>query len=185
MRARTSSDLTDGTVVSIACGDLVVGEGVDLAQQQRGALGLGQLLHVADQLAEALAADDLVARGDAVLGEVDVHRVDADGGGAAQVVERAVARDAVEPRPDVDLALVGEHGVEGGGEDLLEDILGVLSGAEHVPAEGEQARLVARAERLEGGVLAAARQGDQALVGLQAQHGLGGPRKARMRLLCC
>ena len=33
-------------------GDLLVGERVDLAQQQRGALGLGQLLDVADELAE-------------------------------------------------------------------------------------------------------------------------------------
>ena len=66
--------------------DLVVGERVDLAQQQRGALGLGQLVHVGDELAEALAAHDLVACGDALLGVVDVHGVDADGRGAAQVV---------------------------------------------------------------------------------------------------
>ena len=170
MRARTSSDLTDGTVVSIASRDLLVGERVDLAQQQRGALGLGELVDVGDQLAEALAAHDLVAGGDAVLGEVDVHRVDADGGGAAQMVERAVARDPIEPGAHVDLALVGEDCVEGRGEHLLQDVLGVLAGGEHVPAEGQQARLVARAEHLEGGVLAAAGERDQALVGLQAQQ---------------
>ena len=106
----------------------------------------------------------------AVFGEVDVHRVHADGGGAAQVVERAVAGDAVEPGPDVDLALVGEDRVEGGGEDLLQDVLGVLARAEHVAAEGQQARLVARAQRLEGGVMAPAGEGDQPLVGLQAQQ---------------
>ncbi len=130
----------------------------------------GRCVDVGDQLAEALAAHHLLAGRDAALGEVHVHRVDADGGVAAQVVERAVARDPVEPGAHVDLALVGEDGVEGGGEDLLEDVLGVLARAEHVPAEGEQARLVARAERLEGGVLAAAGEGDQALVGLQAQQ---------------
>ena len=70
------------------------------------------------------------------------------------MVERAVARDAIEPRAHVDLALVGEDGVEGGGEDLLENVLGVLARGEHVAAEGEQARLVAAAERLEGGGLA-------------------------------
>ena len=150
--------------------DLLVGERVDLAQQQRGALGLGQLVDVGEQLAEALAADRPVARGHAVVGEVDVHRVDAHRGRAAQVVERAVARDPVQPRARVDLALVGEHRVEGRGEDLLQDVLGVLARAEHVAAEGEQARLVARAERLEGGVLAAPRERDQALVGLQAQQ---------------
>ncbi len=89
-----------------------------------------------------------------MVGEVDVHRVDADGGGAPQMVERAVARDPVEPRTHVDLALVGEDGVEGRGEDLLENVLGVLARGEHVAAEGEQARLVAAAERLEGGRLA-------------------------------
>ena len=105
-----------------------------------------------------------------LLGEVHVHRVHADGGRAAQVVERAVARDPVQPRPHVDLALVGEDGVEGGGEHLLQDVLGVLARGEHVPAEGQQARLVARAEHLEGGVLAAAGERDEPLVGLQAQQ---------------
>ena len=41
---------------------------------------------------------------------------------------------------------------------------------EHVPAEGEQPRLVARDQRLEGGVVAAPDERDQALVGLQAQQ---------------
>ncbi len=120
-------------------GDLVVGERVDLAQEQRGALRLGQLLYIGDQLAEALTAENLLAGRDAPFGEVDVHRVHADGRGAAQVVERAVARDPVEPRPHIDLALVGEDRVEGGREDLLQHVLGVLLGGEHVPAEGEQA----------------------------------------------
>ena len=74
------------------------------------------------------------------------------------------------------VALVGEDRVEGGGEDLLEHVLGVLARAEHVAAEGQQARLVARAERLEGGVLAAAGERDQALVGLQAQQGRRAPQ---------
>ena len=99
-----------------------------------------------------------------MIGEVHVHRVDADCGGAAQVVQRAVARDAVQPRPHVDLALVGEHGVEGGGEDLLQNILGVLARGEHVAAEGQKPRVVARAEDLEGGVIAAPRERDQAFV---------------------
>jgi len=101
---------------------------------------------------------------------VDVHGVDADGGGAAQVVERAVARDPVQPGAHVDVALVGEHGVEGGGKHLLQDVLGVLARGEHVPAEGQQAGLIARAEDLEGGVLSAAGERDQALVRLQAQQ---------------
>jgi hypothetical protein len=102
-----------------------------------------------------------------------VHRIDADRRCAAQVVERAVARDPVEPRAHVDLALVGEDRVEGRGEDLLQHILGVLPRAEHVPAKGEQTRLVAREERLEGGVLSAASECNQLLVGLKAQQRRG------------
>ena len=150
--------------------DLVVGEGVDLAQEQRGALGLREVVDVCDQLAEALAAHDLLAGGHAVLGVVHVHRVHADGARAAEVVERAVARDAVQPRTHVDLALVGEHRVEGRGEHLLQDVLRVLARGEHVPAEGQQARLVARAQGLEGRVVPAPRERDQPLVGLQAQQ---------------
>ncbi len=151
--------------------DLLVGERVDLAQQQRGALRLGQLVDVGEQLAEALAADHpspVEMPCSAKWMSIESTPI---GRGAAQVVERAVARDAVEPGTHVDLALVGEHRVEGGGEDLLQHVLGVLARAEHVPAERQQARLVARAERLEGGVLAAAGERDQALVGLQAQQG--------------
>jgi hypothetical protein len=101
---------------------------------------------------------------------VDVHRVHADGLRAPQVVERPVARDPVQPGPRVDRPLVGEDRVEGGGEDLLEHVLGVLLGGEHVPAEGQQARLVARDEGLEGVVVPAPDERDQALVGLQAQQ---------------
>ena len=98
---------------------------------------------------------------------------------AAQVVERAVARDPVEPRPHVDRPLVGDHRVEGGGEDLLEHVLGVLARAEHVPAEGEQARLVAGDERLEGGLVAAPGQRDEPLVGLQPQQRRGAAEAVR------
>ena len=95
---------------------------------------------------------------------MDVHRVDADRCGAAQVVERAVASDPIQPRAHVDLALVGKDRVEGGRENLLQHILGILARAEHVTAEGQQARLVARAQRLERGVLAAAGHRNQTLV---------------------
>nr|WP_228430995.1 hypothetical protein [Baekduia soli] len=154
-------------------GDLLVAQRVDLAQQERGALGLGQRLDVGDELAELLAVVDLVGGRRAVLGEVDVHGVHADRRLLAQVVQAAVARDAVQPRPHVDRAVVGEHRVEGGGEDLLQHVLGVLAGAEHVPAEREQAGLVAADERLVGRLVAAPGQGDQALVALQAQERRG------------
>ena len=160
-------------------GDLLVGERVDLAQQQRGALRLGQVLHVGDQEPELLALVHLVGGREAALGEVHVHRVHADRGRAPQVVERAVARDPVQPRPHVDLALVGEDRVEGGREDLLQHVLRVLLGGEHVPAERQQPRLVAGHQRLEGVLVAAPDQRDQALVGLQPQQ-----RRASMEPGC-
>ena len=127
------------------------------------------LVDIADELAEALAANHLLAGGETVLGEVRIHRVDPDSGRSAEMVEAAVASDPVEPGPDVDLTPVGEDRVEGGREDLLQNILGVLARAEHVAAKREQADLVATDERLEGLVLATADQCDEALIGLEAQ----------------
>ena len=160
-------------------GDLLVGQRVDLAQQQRRALRLGQVLDVGDQEPELLALVHLVGGGQAALGEVHVHRVHADRGRAAQVVERAVARDPVQPRPHVDLALVREDRVERGREDLLQHVLRVLLGGQHVAAEREQPRLVAAHERLEGVLVAASDERDQALVGLQPQQ-----RRASMEPSC-
>ncbi len=105
-----------------------------------------------------------------MLGQVDVHRVDADRLHAAQVVEAAVARDPIEPRAHVDLALVREDRVEGSREDLLQHVLGILARAEHVPAEGVQARLVARDERFERSVVAATHERDQAFVRLETEQ---------------
>ncbi len=131
----------------------------------------GQVADVVEQLAELLALVNLVGGGGAVLGEVDVHRVDADGLVAAQMVQAAVARDAVEPGPDVDRPLVGEHRVVGGGQHILQHVLGVLARAEHVPAEGEQAAVVAADEHLEGVLVAAADRGDEPLVRLKPEQG--------------
>src|SRR5204862_3035243 len=94
----------------------------------------------------------------------------AGAGRAAQVVEAAVARDPVEPRARVDRPAVGDHRVEGGGEDLLEHVLGVLRRVQHVTAEREQARLIALYERLECPVLALAGELDELLVALQAKE---------------
>ena len=99
-----------------------------------------------------------------------VHRVLAVGGGLAKVVEAAVAGDPVEPGPHSDLALVGDHRVVGGDEDLLEHVLGVLGRAQHLAAEAQQARLVALDERLEGVLVAAPGQGDEGGVVLELEE---------------
>jgi hypothetical protein len=151
-------------------GDLLVGQRVDLAQQERGALRLGEILDVGDEEPELLALMHLVGGRQAALGQVHVHRVHPDRGRAAQVVERPVASDPVQPRPHVDLAVVGQDRVERGGEDLLQHVLRVLLGREHVPAERQQPRLVAGDQRLERMLVAAPDERDQALVGLQPQQ---------------
>ena len=151
-------------------GDLLVGQRVDLPQQQRRALRLRQVLHVRDQQPELLAPVDLVRRREPALGEVDVHRVHPHRLRATQVVQRAVAGDPVQPRPHVDLALVRQHRVERGGEHLLQHVLGVLARGQHVPAERQQARLVARHQRLERVVVALPRERDQPLVRLQPEQ---------------
>jgi hypothetical protein len=151
-------------------GDLLVAERVDLAQQQSGALRLRERLDVLEQLADRLAALHVLDGRLAVVGEVHVHRVHADRLLAAQVVQRAVARDPVQPRAHVDRPVVGEQRIERRGEDLLQHVLGVLLGGEHVAAEGKQARLVARDERLVGRLVALPGQSDEPLVALKAQQ---------------
>ena len=163
-------------------GDLLVGEGVHLAQHERRALRLRKVADVVEQQAELLAAVGLLTGGLPGVGKVGVHRVHADRRRAPHVVERAVARDPVEPRPRVDLARVGHDRVECRREDLLEHVLGVLARAQHVPAESEQPLLVARDEGLERRLLAGAGECDQPLVAGQPQQGRR-PAQGGQRLL--
>ena len=151
-------------------GDLLVGKRIHLAQHERRPLGLRELLDVAHQNPELFAVVDLVGGGGAVVGQMDVHRVDADRLRPAQVVEAAVAGDPIQPRPHVDRAVIGSNRVEGGGEHLLKDVLGVLAGAQQVAAERQQARVVARYEDLECVAVTPAYVGDQALVRLQPEQ---------------
>jgi hypothetical protein len=131
---------------------------------------------VVDQLAELLAILNPLRRGRAVLVRVHVHRVLPLGHGLAQVVEAAVAGDPVQPRPHVEVPLVSEDRVVSGDEDLLEDVLGVLSRGKHVLAEREQARVVALEQHLERALVPIAHHRDQAVVLLQAQQPRG-PRE--------
>ncbi len=145
-------------------GDLLVGQGVHLPEHERRLLRLGKLVDVPDEEPELLALVDLVRRGGSVVGEMDVHRIDSDGLGAPKMVQASVARDPVEPRPDVDRPVVGEHRVERRGQHLLQHILGVLARAEQVATEGEQAAAVPADEDLEGSRIAPPGDRDQTLV---------------------
>jgi len=87
---------------------------------------------------------------------------------AGDVPQAHVARDPVEPGPHVDLALVGDDRAVGRGEHLLQHVLGVLPRAQHVAAEGQEARAIALDERLEGGLVAYANELYQTLVAVEA-----------------
>ena len=107
-------------------GEVGVGHAVDLAHQQRRALLVGEAADVGDQAAQVLAPlrvlERVVQRGPRHLEHV--------GGGrhrAAQVVDAAVVGDAVEPRADVDRALVGAQGAERAHEDVLQHVLRILA----------------------------------------------------------
>ena len=149
-------------------GDLLVAHRVDLAQQERRALGLGEMADVLEETAELLAVLDALVGGHPIQVGVGVHRVLPVRGGLTKVVEAAVPRDPVEPRANGDRALVGDHRVVGRDEDLLEHVLRVLGRAEHLPAEAEEAGLVALDERVEGVLVTPPGQGDELLVLLKA-----------------
>ena len=93
----------------------------------------------------------------------------------AQQAEAAVARDRVQPRPPVDLLRGAGDVVEGGQERLLDGVLGLLGGAEHVAAEGQHAAMVARVKDLEGRLGAAPQQVDQSLVRRQPEQARAKP----------
>jgi hypothetical protein len=122
-------------------------------------------------VAELLTLVDRVGGGSPRVPLEDVHGVLPRGLWAAEMVQAAVAGDPVEPGARVDRAVVGADGIEGGGEHLLKHVLGVLLGAEHVAAEGEQAGLVALDQRLESAVVTAPDQRDEPLVALQPEEG--------------
>ena len=52
---------------------------------------------------------------------------------------------------------------------MLEGVLGLLVAGEHVPAEGEQAAVIAVEDELEGPLVAGADAGDEGVVGAPAR----------------
>ncbi len=164
-------------------GERGVGDAVDLAAQQRVALLRGQAREVAEQVADLAAAlDDRVglarlgrAQHAPVLGVVEVHAV---GAHPRELVERAVAREPVEPRAQLDLAVVAAQGAARAQHRLLHDVLGVLgAAAEHLARVALERGVMALVDAPEGGVVAGAEGGDQRLVvvgvAMQLKHGRG------------
>ena len=129
-------------------GDLAVAEVANLREDQCGLLTLGKLVEVCEQLPELATPLDLLGksrRGDLV------HLLDRRVPAGPQHREAAVARDGVEPRLDLRRLLVGRQGSKRRCEGLLESVLGVFPGNEDAAAEGEEPKVVAVIEDLEGG----------------------------------
>ena len=166
-------------------GDLVIGERVDLTQQQRRTLRLGQVAHICHQLPQVFPLADFILGRAALVGDVVVKVVNADCCLPAQVVEGAVTGDAVEPRLDVNRAFVGHHRAVGGGETLLGYVLGIFLRSQHVAREAKDPGVVAADQRLVCGLVAAARQRDQLLVRLETQKGARSAQTYKVGLCDC
>jgi hypothetical protein len=81
----------------------------------------------------------------------------------------AVARDRVEPGAQLDVADAAAQRAVGRGEAVLQRVLGLLTAAEHLPAEGEQAAVVAVVDDLERCVVAGAHPLHEAVVTHESQ----------------
>ena len=83
----------------------------------------------------------------------------------AQGRQAAVASDGVEPRLEADRPLAGVQGSIGGHEGVLQGVLGLLVAGQHVPAEREQAAVIAVEDELECALVAGAHADHEGVVG--------------------
>ena len=128
-------------------GNLVVRVGAELGHDERGALIVGQAADVEHEIAQILAAlherVGLLARAVLEVGDRDL---------AAPAQDRVatVARDDIEPGPQIDVLIAGQDARVGGQERVLDGVLGLVAIAEEVAAEAEDGGAIARVHGLEG-----------------------------------
>ncbi len=170
-RARTSSDLTAGTVTS----SVLARSAYDMPSISRISSAdrccSGSRPDVLDQAREVVAALRLLDRVAQRLAR-QVEDVGRRRHRPAQVVDAAVVGDAVQPRPQVHLPRVGPQRAVRADEHVLEEILGVLArpGPQHLAHVREQALAVAVVDDAEGLVAAGAEEREQLLVRAQAEQ---------------
>jgi len=107
-------------------GKLGVAQALELAHEQDRALLGGQPANVHDQLLEILPALGLCER----IGHrcsTDLEHVERSGRGAAELVDAAVVRHAVEPGSQGDRAVIRAQRCVGAEEDVLKRVLRVLA----------------------------------------------------------
>jgi hypothetical protein len=149
--------------VDHAC-DLLLRKAAQLGQQECGALVLGQLGHVGEQLTQFGALLDF--HGEAVDTDA-LELLLAVGDRVSPGAEHrpaAVACDREQPRAWLVWSLTAQHRAVSADERLLKRVLAVFPVAEHVTAERQQRSVVAVVERREGGGVARARTRSEARV---------------------
>jgi hypothetical protein len=144
-----------------------VGLAGELAREQRLALARGQAPDLGDEPAQRVAPGDLLggARRERHRDRHDVVEA-VRALGPAQLVDRAVADDHVEPRAERDPAVRRVQSEVRAHERVLDDVLGLVAAAAEDPAgEREQRRPVARVDLGEGPRVAGAHAEDKGVVG--------------------
>ena len=169
MRARTSSDLTAGTEVPSACGELDIGHPAQLAHQERRALLLGQPANIGDQPPQRFA---LIGLRDGILAGCADHAENLGGRHqrTAELVDAAVVGDAIQPGSQRDLAVVRPQARIGPHEHVLEGVLGILAAREHLARIGEQPLPVAIVDGPERVVVPRAEERNELLVRAQPKQ---------------
>ncbi|MEO8687427.1 MAG: hypothetical protein ABI611_04310 [Solirubrobacteraceae bacterium] len=142
--------------------DLVVRHRPELREHERGSLVVGKGGEIGEQVAQVLAPLHGARQ---VLGRRLVGGGERPAAPLAQQRGAAVTGDRVEPRSQLDRLVRGEQVAVGGHEGVLARVLGFIGGAEHVPAEAQDAAQMAGIEHLEGRLGAVADGRDEGFVG--------------------
>src|SRR5829696_424828 len=156
-------------------GDFGVPESSRLGEQQRGALLLGQLADIGQQLAQLRAALHVLAEaGRRQL--VELRRMLT---ARAQHRYAAIARDRVQPRLERDIALITALKVlVCRGEGVLHRVLRLLAESDHVAAEREDSGAVPLEDHLERALVPAPYLLDEPLIARDGKQPLRGHEAA-------
>ena len=128
-----------------------MGEVAHLGEHERRTLIVGQPGDVGQQIAQVLA---LLDTGGEAVGR-GLELLDGHGRGLAGREDRetAVAGDREQPGAQLLRGALGEQGAVGAQEGLLQRVLALVLGAEHVAAEAEQRPVVTVVDDLEGALV--------------------------------
>ena len=142
-------------------GDLRVREVPELGEDERRALIPGQRGDVGEETSELVPLEDGVRQ----AGRRDIHELAGLLVTRPQRGQAAVAGDGVQPRLELDRLVARDEIAVCGHEGLLDCVLGLDLRPEHVPAEREDAAVVAVVDGLERRFVATPDLSDETLIG--------------------